>query len=91
MTKRMIGEVLEGYASSAGRAISGGIDGLEVHGGHGYLFSSFLSPATNHRTDEYGGALENRARLLFEALDSVRNAIGPDVPLGVRLSADLPR
>jgi 2,4-dienoyl-CoA reductase-like NADH-dependent reductase (Old Yellow Enzyme family) len=90
MTKRMIAEVLAGCGESAKRAVAGGIDGLEVHGGHGYLFSSFLSPATNKRTDEYGGSFENRARFLFEALAAVRDAVGPLVPVGVRLSADGP-
>jgi 2,4-dienoyl-CoA reductase-like NADH-dependent reductase (Old Yellow Enzyme family)/thioredoxin reductase len=90
MTRRMIAEVLAGFGASAKRAIAGGIDGLEVHGGHGYLFSAFLSPATNHRTDEYGGPLENRSRLLLEALAAVREAVGPAVPVGVRLSADGP-
>jgi thioredoxin reductase len=90
MTKRMIAELLAGCATSAQRALAGGIDGLEVHAGHGYLFSAFLSPATNHRTDEYGGPLANRSRLLFEALTAVRDAVGPAVPVGVRLSADGP-
>lgn len=88
MTRWMIDEVVAGFVTAAQHAQQGGVDGVEVHGGHGYLFSSFLSPATNHRTDEYGGAFENRVRLLCEVLAALRDELGPDYPLGVRLSAD---
>ena len=88
MSPWMIQEIIEGFALAASRAREGGVDGVEIHGGHGYLFSNFLSPATNHRNDEYGGPLENRARLLCEVLTAVRSAVGNDYPLGVRLSAD---
>ena len=88
MTRWMIDEVVAGFVTAATHAQQGGIDGIEVHGGHGYLFSSFLSPATNHRTDEYGGSFENRIRLLCEVLAAVRDGVGPDYPVGVRLSAD---
>jgi 2,4-dienoyl-CoA reductase-like NADH-dependent reductase (Old Yellow Enzyme family) len=88
MTRWMMDEVIAGFVTAAQHAQQGGVDGLEVHGGHGYLFSSFLSPATNHRTDAYGGPFENRVRLLVEVLAAVRAGLGPDYPLGVRLSAD---
>ena len=88
MTRWMIDELVAGFVTAARHAEQGGIDGVEVHGGHGYLFSSFLSPATNHRTDEYGGSFDNRIRLLCEVLAAVRDGVGPDYPLGVRLSAD---
>jgi 2,4-dienoyl-CoA reductase-like NADH-dependent reductase (Old Yellow Enzyme family) len=88
MTQWMIDEVVAGFVTAARHAAEGGIDGIEVHAGHGYLFSSFLSPATNHRTDAYGGPFENRVRLLREVLAATREAVGPDYPLGVRLSAD---
>jgi 2,4-dienoyl-CoA reductase-like NADH-dependent reductase (Old Yellow Enzyme family) len=68
MTKSMIDEVVEGFASAARRVKAGGIDGVEIHGAHGYLIAQFLSPATNHREDEYGGSLENRLRFLREVL-----------------------
>ena len=84
----MIDEVVAGFVTAARHAEQGGLDGIEVHGGHGYVFSSFLSPATNHRTDESGGPFENRVRFLCEVLEAIRAAIGPDYPLGVRLSAD---
>ena len=88
MTRWMIDEVVAGFVTAAQHAQQGGIDGVEVHGGHGYLFSSFFSPATNRRTDEYGGSFENRVRLLCEVLAALRAGLGPDYPLGVRLSAD---
>jgi 2,4-dienoyl-CoA reductase-like NADH-dependent reductase (Old Yellow Enzyme family) len=88
MTRWMIDEVVAGFVTAGRHAQQGGVDGIEVHGGHGYVFSSFLSPATNHRTDEYGGSFENRSRLLCEVLAALRAAVGPDYPVGVRLSAD---
>ncbi|MFD1531444.1 hypothetical protein ACFSCY_18565, partial [Pseudonocardia aurantiaca] len=90
MTKGMIDELVECFVASSLRAREGGIDGIELHAGHGYLFSTFLSPATNHRTDEYGGSAENRSRFLVEVLTAIRAAVGPDYPLGVRVSPDGP-
>ena len=63
-------------------------DGIEIHSPHGYLMHTFLSPRSNNRNDEYGGSLENRARFLINTLKKVRAAVGPDFPLGVRLSGD---
>lgn len=88
MTKTMIDEVIEGFAAAAHRVQQAGLDGVEIHGGHSYLFSSFLSPATNLRTDSYGGSLENRSRILVEALAAIRDRVGSDFALGVRLSPD---
>jgi 2,4-dienoyl-CoA reductase-like NADH-dependent reductase (Old Yellow Enzyme family) len=88
MTRWMIDEVVAGFVTAARHAQQGGVDGIEVHGGHGYVFSSFLSPATNFRTDEYGGSFENRIRFLVEVLAAVRAGVGDDYPVGVRLSAD---
>ena len=90
MTTMMIEEIVESFAGAAARAREAGVDGLEVHAGHGYLFSSFLSPATNQRDDDYGGSLENRSRLLIEVLEALRGATGADYVLGVRLSPDGP-
>jgi 2,4-dienoyl-CoA reductase-like NADH-dependent reductase (Old Yellow Enzyme family) len=90
MTQAMIDELIECFVDASLRARDGGIDGIELHAGHGYLFSSFLSPATNHRTDGYGGSAENRARFLCEVLAEVRAAVGPDYPVGVRMSPDGP-
>ncbi|HVX21922.1 MAG TPA: FAD-dependent oxidoreductase [Acidimicrobiales bacterium] len=88
MTKGMIDEFVEGHAISAALAKEGGLDGVQIHAAHGYLLGEFLSPGGNHRTDEYGGSPENRARILIEVLDAVRAAVGPDFPISVRLSAD---
>ncbi len=87
MTRWMMDDVTAGFVEAAMHARDGGIDGVEVHGGHGYVFSSFLSPATNHRSDEYGGTIENRARYLMEVLAALREALD-GFPLGVRLSSD---
>lgn len=82
-----IDRVVDAFASAARRATDAGFDVLEVHGAHGYLLHQFLSPLSNLRGDEYGGSLENRARLLLRVVDAVREAIGADVPLFVRISA----
>ncbi|MEV4735617.1 MULTISPECIES: NADH:flavin oxidoreductase/NADH oxidase [unclassified Microbacterium] len=82
-----IDAVVEGFATAARRAVDAGFDVLEIHGAHGYLLHQFLSPLSNLRHDEYGGSLENRARLLLRVVDAVRAAAGDDVPLFVRISA----
>lgn len=82
-----IERVVAGFASAARRAVEAGFDVLELHGAHGYLLHQFLSPLSNLRTDEYGGTLENRARLLLRVLDAVRETAGDAVPVFVRISA----
>ena len=82
-----VGEFVAAYAAAARRAAEGGIDGLEVAASHGYLMHQFLSPLTNNREDRYGGSLENRMRFLVEVLTAVRDAAGPDLPVGVRVGA----
>lgn len=88
MSKGQIDEVVEGFAAAAVRARQAGLDGVEVHGGHGYLVGAFLSPMTNQRADEYGGDLEGRTRLAREVLRSIRDAVGPDFVIGMRISGD---
>ncbi len=83
-----IAALIEGFVTSASHVLSGGLDGLEVHVGHGHLLQQFLSPASNQRNDEYGGTEENRLRLTLEVLEAVRDAVGPDACLGIRVSAD---
>jgi 2,4-dienoyl-CoA reductase-like NADH-dependent reductase (Old Yellow Enzyme family) len=61
---------------------------VQVHGAHGYLISSFLSPVTNRRTDAWGGSLENRARFLLETVRAVRAAVGADFPVALKLNSD---
>jgi len=79
-------ELRDAFVAAAQRCAQVGFDVLELHMAHGYLLSSFLSPLANHRTDDYGGSLENRARLPLEVLDAVRK-VWPERPLFVRLSA----
>ena len=82
-----IGDFVAAYAAAARRCAEGGIDGLEVAASHGYLMHQFLSPLTNNREDRYGGSLDNRMRFLVEVLTAVREAAGPDMPVGVRMGA----
>jgi 2,4-dienoyl-CoA reductase-like NADH-dependent reductase (Old Yellow Enzyme family) len=81
-----IEKVVDDFAAGAVRALRAGFGMLEIHAAHGYLLHQFLSPLSNLRTDEYGGSLENRARLLLRVVDAVRS-VAPDVPLFVRFSA----
>ncbi len=83
-----IREIVAGYALVATHCMEGGFDGIELQCSHSSIVRGFLSPATNHRDDEYGGSLANRARLLLELVDAVREAIGPDRALGVRICGD---
>jgi mycofactocin system FadH/OYE family oxidoreductase 2 len=83
-----IAEIVAGYARVAEHCAEGGFDGIELQCSHSSIVRGFLSPATNRRTDAYGGALENRARLLLEIVTAVRRAIGPGLALGVRLCGD---
>jgi 2,4-dienoyl-CoA reductase-like NADH-dependent reductase (Old Yellow Enzyme family)/thioredoxin reductase len=87
MTTEDIETVIRQFADAALRAKAAGFDGAEIHGGHGYVLSSFMSPATNTRTDSYGGALENRARLTLEVIRAVRAAAGPDFPIWCKLDS----
>ncbi|WDH79871.1 NADH:flavin oxidoreductase/NADH oxidase [Microbacterium esteraromaticum] len=82
-----IDRIVAAFAAAAQRALDAGFDVLEVHGAHGYLLHEFLSPLSNLRTDEYGGALADRARLLLRVLRSVREAAGDDIPVFLRISA----
>jgi 2,4-dienoyl-CoA reductase-like NADH-dependent reductase (Old Yellow Enzyme family)/NADPH-dependent 2,4-dienoyl-CoA reductase/sulfur reductase-like enzyme len=88
MDKADIAQLIAWFAAAAGRARKAGLDGLEIHAGHGYIISSFLSPATNRRTDEYGGTPENRARLMLEVLQVGREAAGPSMAVWVKLDGE---
>jgi 2,4-dienoyl-CoA reductase-like NADH-dependent reductase (Old Yellow Enzyme family) len=81
-----ISRLVEDFQQSARRAILAGFEAIEIHAAHGYLLHQFLSPLANDRTDDYGGSLENRARLLLEIVSAVRAEIGEGVPLMVRFS-----
>lgn len=88
VTRAEIDEIVAGYALVAEHCAEGGFDGIELQCSHSSIVRGFLSPATNHRTDEYGGSIENRARLLVEVVAAVRAVIGNRLALGVRLCGD---
>lgn len=77
--------LIDSFAKAAVRAKQAGIDGVEIHAGHGYIVSAFLSPSSNKRTDRWGGTLENRARLLVEIVRRIRAAVGSDYPVWFRI------
>ncbi len=80
-------ELVSGFADAAERARRAGFDAVEIHGAHGYIFSEFLSPATNFRDDEYGGSVENRSRLLCEVLRACKERAGADFTVWCKLDA----
>jgi 2,4-dienoyl-CoA reductase-like NADH-dependent reductase (Old Yellow Enzyme family) len=82
-----IASVVDDFAAAVVRAREAGVDGCELHAGHGYLIDGFLSRAKNHRTDEYGGSVENRARILVEILREIRVRVGDDFAVWVRLNS----
>ncbi|MGV9864090.1 oxidoreductase [Rhodococcus koreensis] len=87
MTTSMIDAVVMGFGEAARRCEQAGLDGVEVHAGHGYLLCQFLSPLTNRREDHYGGSLKNRSRLLREVLRAIRAMTSRNFPVGVRVSS----
>ena len=88
LTKDEIYAIVKKYGAAAKRAQTAGFDAVEVHGGHSYLLSQFLSPTMNKRTDEFGGSAENRARFARLVLEEVRKNVGPFFPIILRISAD---
>ena len=81
-------QLRDDFILAAVRAKKSGYDGVEVHGAHGYILSQFLSEKINRRTDEYGGSLNNRSRIILEIVDGIRDACGAEFLLGVRLSPE---
>ena len=88
LTKEEIELIAKKYGEAAKRAQAAGFDCVEIHGGHSYLLSQFLSPTTNNRTDEFGGSIENRTRFARMVIDEVRKNVGPFFPIFLRISAD---
>jgi 2,4-dienoyl-CoA reductase-like NADH-dependent reductase (Old Yellow Enzyme family) len=88
LTEEEILGLVQRFAAAAAIARETGFTGVQVHGAHGYLISSFLSPVTNLRADAWGGSLENRARFLLEVVRAVRRAVGPDFPVALKLNSD---
>lgn len=88
LTLEEVKQLRDDFIAAAVRAQKCGYDGVEVHGAHGYILTQFLSAEINHRTDEYGGGLENRSRLMFEIVSGIRQACGSQFLLGIRLSPE---
>jgi 2,4-dienoyl-CoA reductase-like NADH-dependent reductase (Old Yellow Enzyme family) len=86
MTTEDIQKVITAFATAARRAKIAGFDGVQIHGAHGYLLSEFISPKFNRRTDEYGGSIENRARLPLAVLQAIREAVGTDYPVLIKMN-----
>ena len=82
-----ISEIITAFANAAERAVRIGFDLVEIHAAHGYLLHQFLSPLSNTRTDDYGGSLENRMRLVLEIFDAIKQKVPTGFPIGVRISA----
>ena len=87
ITINEINKTIQAFGQAAARARIAGFDGIQIHGAHGYLFSQFLSPFYNKRTDEYGGSLENRARLLLEVYREIRKNVGDDYPVLLKVNS----
>lgn len=87
MSQAEIDAVVQAFAAAALRAKKAGFDAVEIHSAHSYLLNQFYSPLTNHRTDEYGGTLENRIRIHLETIETVRRVVGVEYPVFLRLGA----
>jgi len=87
MTEDNIQDVIQRFTRSAALVKKAGFTGLQIHCAHGYLFSQFLSPKINRRTDQWGGSLENRARIIRQTIQSVRNEVGASFPIAVKLNS----
>ena len=83
-----IKKIIENFGNAAEYAINAGFDGVQLHGAHGYLVSQFLSDIVNKREDEFGGTLEKRANLLFRIYEEIRNKLGSDAIIGIKLNCD---
>lgn len=87
MTKEDINNVIQSFAVAALRCKEAGADGVQIHGAHGYLLSEFLSPFFNQRTDEYGGSIANRARIVFEIYEAIRSKVKDDYPIWIKINS----
>jgi len=87
LSKDEISDIVTAFAEGARRAKAWGFDAVQLHGAHGFLINQFLSPLTNRRTDEYGGSMENRCRFLLEVYRKVRETVGAEYPVLIKLNA----
>lgn len=88
MTKKDIEHVVEGFARAAEVCQAAGADGIEIHGAHGYLLSQFLSPYYNKRTDEYGGNISNRSKIVRDVYTAIRKKVGEAYPIWIKLNGE---
>jgi len=88
LTKEDIHNLVQVFADAAGRAKATGFDGIQIHSAHGYLLSQFLSPAFNRRNDEYGGSIENRARVHLEVFNAIRDVVGKEYPVLIKINSE---
>jgi 2,4-dienoyl-CoA reductase-like NADH-dependent reductase (Old Yellow Enzyme family) len=86
MNTREIKQFIDDFKSAAERSVKAGFEVIELHAAHGYLLNEFMSPLSNHRTDDYGGSFENRVKVLIEVVEAIRVVIPDDMPLFVRIS-----
>jgi 2,4-dienoyl-CoA reductase-like NADH-dependent reductase (Old Yellow Enzyme family) len=87
LSKDAIKRVIQDFAAAAKRAKTAGFDAVQIHACHGFLLSEFLSPYCNRRTDEYGGAIENRAKIIYEIYGAARDSVGKDFPVMVKINS----
>jgi len=87
MTRDDVKTVIQAFGDAALRVQKAGFDGVQIHAAHGFLLSMFLNPYYNTRTDEYGGSIENRARIIFETYEAVRKSVGPDYPVFIKVNS----
>ena len=91
LTEEAIWDIIKRFGNAARIMKEAGFTGCQIHGAHGYLVSQFLSPISNTRTDQWGGSLENRARFVLEVYREIRQQVGADYPVGIKInSADFP-
>lgn len=87
MTKDEINTLIDYFADAAVRCKKSGFDGIQIHGAHGYLLSQWLDPYHNRRTDEYGGSIENRARIILEVYKAIREKVGEDYHISIKINS----
>ncbi len=87
MTREDISTLVRAFGDAGRRAKEAGFDGVQIHGAHGYFLSQFLNPYHNRRTDEYGGPIENRSRIVMEVLEEIRRRVGEDFPVMIKINS----
>jgi 2,4-dienoyl-CoA reductase-like NADH-dependent reductase (Old Yellow Enzyme family) len=88
MSKEEIRRLITAFGDAANRVKDAGFDGVQIHGAHSYLLSQFMNPYYNRRTDEYGGSIENRARIILEVYEEIRQRVGADYPVLIKINSE---